>query len=44
MISYAGGPFFSAAFPNNLTHYHYNVVDVSEDQVSNLSLKLAIIP
>ncbi|XP_076042677.1 sortilin-related receptor-like [Oratosquilla oratoria] len=32
-ISFNGGPFLPAEFPNNLTHIHYYIADVAEDQV-----------
>ncbi|XP_042893587.1 sortilin-related receptor-like isoform X2 [Penaeus japonicus] len=32
-ISYRGGPFLAAEFPNSLTHQHYYVADISEGQI-----------
>ncbi|XP_071524036.1 sortilin-related receptor-like isoform X2 [Panulirus ornatus] len=32
-ISYRGGPFLKAEFPNTLDHQHYYVADISEGQV-----------
>ncbi|XP_037803738.1 sortilin-related receptor-like isoform X3 [Penaeus monodon] len=32
-ISYRGGPFLAAEFPNSLTHQHYYIADISEGQI-----------
>ena len=35
LISYRGGKFHEAVFPNNMKHRHYYIADVSEGQVGN---------